>query len=146
MIEQQAQFDEPSSSSAGYEEVPRDTGSSTIEQGQKIFPHEGFMNAPKRIQSSRGSRREGKGVALAGLILAVAALAVLLLTPLAGIPAFVVALICSLAGLVLSALGYRSPSARTLARVGLVLSLIEVVLVVLFLLLGTPVSMQFHHQ
>jgi hypothetical protein len=146
MEEQQAPFDESSSYSAGSAEGPRDTGFSSIEQGQKIFPHDRFVKAPRRNQFSRGSLREGKGVALAGLILAVAALVVLLLTPLVGVPALVVAFICSLAGLGLSAVGYRSPSARPIARVALVLALIEVVLVVLLLLLATPVSIQSHPQ
>ena len=82
----------------------------------------------------------GRVVAIAGLILAAIALVALLLTGLLGFPSLVVALVSSFAGLVLSALGYRSPSARTLALVGLVLSLIEVALVVLFLLVVTPVS------
>ena len=140
MEQQQVPFDE--SSSAGHEEGSRSNSYSTIEDGQKLSPQERFMTPPIITQSSRALPGGGRGLALAGLILAVAALVVLLLTPWVGLPALVATLICSLAGLLLSALGYRSPSARPIARVGLVLSLVEIVLVLLFLLLVTPVNVQ----
>lgn len=94
--------------------------------------------------SSPSSPSGGRGVALAGLILAVAALVALLTAARVGLPALLVALVSALAGLVLSALGHRSPPAKTLARVGLILSLIEVMLMVLFILLVIPASVQRH--
>ncbi len=70
----------------------------------------------------------GGGMAIAGLVLGIVSL-ILFWTIYLGIP-------LSIVGIVLSALGRRSPQRRTMATVGLVLSIVAIVLSLCFLGLG----------
>lgn len=84
----------------------------------------------------------GNGLGIAGFILAIVSLLAAVSIALFGERALLVALISALAGIILSALGCRSASGRTLAMVGLVISGAVFVVLGLFLLVTTPVSVQ----
>lgn len=88
--------------------------------------------------------RPDKGLAIAGLVLATVSLLASLFIFRFGFGALIVALISSVAGIVLSALGYRSLSGRTIAIIGLVVSIVVFVLLVLLILLLTPVRVERH--
>jgi hypothetical protein len=81
-----------------------------------------------------------KLLARASVIFAAVALVAILLAAFVGIPALIVALVCAVAGAILSGLAYRTPTERASALVGLVPSVTEVVVVILVLLLVTPTS------
>ena len=90
--------------------------------------------------------RPSTGLAIAGLIFAIVSLLAAPFFFLIG--AFFIGLFVGIAssivGMILSALGLRSPSRRALAIVGLSLSIVVFVLLVLLILYLTPVRVERH--